>query len=230
MPKRPANELTAARGKLGDLGTRTTDLERQLFVHQSEAELLNRRVQDLEARLGDQGRMLAERDYQLERVRNELDDARKIEADLRGELSTSGSRSSTAVDRFRSDIAQLEAQLAAAIEERTKLQREIGTMKRDTKSTWAAERVENALLRERINDVAAEVARLTATLEGPGSPIKSMLAEASERQSRCPRLPAAGRRRLPKTATPNRARRERTRSPTASAPCNRPPRASPSTN
>ena len=41
-----------------------------------------------------------------------------------------------------------------------------------------AERVENALLRERINDVAAEVARLTAVLEGPGSPIESMLADA----------------------------------------------------
>ena len=52
-------------------------------------------------------------------------------------------------------------------------------MKRDAESTWAAERVENALLRERINDVAAEVARLTATLEGPGSPIESMLVEAS---------------------------------------------------
>ena len=44
------NELTAARGKLGDLGTRTTDLERQLYVQTTEAELLNRRVQDLEAR------------------------------------------------------------------------------------------------------------------------------------------------------------------------------------
>jgi hypothetical protein len=52
-------------------------------------------------------------------------------------------------------------------------------MKRDTESTWAAERVENALLRERINDVAAEVARLTAALEGPGSPIESMLVEAA---------------------------------------------------
>ena len=175
-----ADELTAARGKLGDLGTRTTDLERQLYVQTTEAELLNRRVQDLEARLGDQGRMLAERDYQLERMRNELETARKTETDLRSELATSGSRGSNAVERFRADIAQLEAQLAAAIEERTKLQREIGTMKRDTESTWAAERVENALLRERINDVAAEVARLTAALEGPGSPIESMLAvEAS---------------------------------------------------
>ena len=174
-----ANELTEARGKLGDLGARTTELERQLFMQTTEAELLNRRVQELEARLGDQGRMLAERDYQLDRMKSELEAARKTEADLRSELATSGNRSSTAVDRFRSDIAQLEAQLAAAIEERTKLQREIGTMKRDAESTWAAERVENALLRERINDVAAEVARLTATLEGPGSPIESMLVEAS---------------------------------------------------
>ena len=34
-------------------------------------------------------------------------------------------------------------------------------------------------MRERINDVAAEVARLTAALEGPGSPIESMLVEAA---------------------------------------------------
>jgi len=171
-----ANELSSARGKLGNLGTRTTELERQLFVQTTEAELMSRRVQELEARLGDQGRMLAERDYQLDRMRSELEAARKTETDLRSELAATGSRSSGAVERFRSDIAQLEAQLAAAIEERTKLQREIGTMKRDAESTWAAERVENALLRERINDVAAEVARLTAALEGPGSPIESMLA------------------------------------------------------
>jgi chromosome segregation ATPase len=174
-----AGELTSARGRLGDLGTRTTDLERQLFVQSTEAELLNRRAQEFENRLNEQGRMLADRDYQLDRMRHELEAARKLETDLRAELSTSGNRSSTAVDRFRSDISQLEAQLAAAIEERAKLQREISMMKRDAESTWASERVENALLRERINDVAAEVARLTATLEGPGSPIESLLAEAA---------------------------------------------------
>jgi chromosome segregation ATPase len=174
-----AKELAEARARLGDLGTRVNELERQLFVHQTEAEVLNRRVHELETRLGEQGRMLAERDYQVDRMRSELDAARRAEADLRSELSASGSRSNTAVDRFRAEIAQLEAQLAAAIEERNKLQREIGTMKRDTESTWAAERVENALLRERINDVAAEVARLTAALEGPGSPIETMLVEAA---------------------------------------------------
>ncbi len=159
----------------------------------TEAELLSRRVQDLETRLGDQGRMLAEREYQLDRMRHELDAARKTETDLRAELSTTGNRSSAAVDRFRTDIAQLEAQLAAAIEERAKLQREIGTMKRDAESTWAAERVENALLRERINDVAAEVARLTATLEGPGSPIESLLARSRRAPPAPPPIEAARR-------------------------------------
>jgi hypothetical protein len=38
--------------------------------------------------------------------------------------------------------------------------------------------MENAVLRERINDVAAEVARLTSVLEGPGSTIETMLAGA----------------------------------------------------
>jgi chromosome segregation ATPase len=174
-----ANDLAEARARLGDLGTRTNDLERQLFVQQTEAEALNRRVQELETRLGEQGRMLAERDYQVDRMRSELEASRRAEADLRSELTATGSRSNTAVDRFRAEIAQLEAQLAAAIDERNKSQREVGTMKRDAESTWAAERVENALLRERINDVAAEVARLTAALEGPGSPIESMLVEAA---------------------------------------------------
>jgi chromosome segregation ATPase len=169
-------DLTEARGKLGSLGTRTAELERQLIVQTTEAEILNRRVQELEVRLGEQGRVLAERQYELDRNRSELDAARRIEADLRSELAATGGRSSTAVEKFRSDITGLEAQLAAALEERAKLQREISTMKRDAESTWAAERVENALLRERINDVAAEVARLTAALEGPGSPIEAMLA------------------------------------------------------
>jgi chromosome segregation ATPase len=171
-----AAELAAAREKLGSLGERTTELERQLLLQTTEAEVLHKRVQELESKLGDQGRALAERDYQIEKLRNDAEAARQTEADLRSELASVGGRSSIASDKFRSDIKQLEAQLALAVEERNKLQRELSVMKRDAESTWASERVENALLRERINDVAAEVARLTAALEGPGSTIVSMLA------------------------------------------------------
>ena len=171
-----AAELAEARGKLGSLGERTTDLERQLLLQTAEAEVMHKRVQDLEGKLGDQGKALAERDYQIDRLRNEAEAARQTEADLRNEIASTSGRSSIASDKFRSDIKQLEAQLAATLEERAKLQRELATMKREAEQSWAAERVENALLRERINDVAAEVARLTATLEGPGSTIVSMLA------------------------------------------------------
>ena len=173
-----AKQSGEERGKLDGLTARTGELERELLVQKTEAEVMSRRVQELEERLREQGRMLAERDFLLARLRSDLETANKIESDLREEIENAGGRTSGAVDKFRADISQLEAQLATAIDERTKLQREIATMKRDAETTWAAERVENALLRERINDVAAEVARLTAVLEGPGSPIESMLAEA----------------------------------------------------
>jgi chromosome segregation ATPase len=167
------------RGRLGDLTTRASALEQQLLAHKAEAEVTSHRVQDLEERLREQGRLLAERDFLIARLRSDLEEAAKLENDLRAQIEDTGGRSSSAVDKFRADIEQLEAQLAAAIEDRNRMQREVGAMKRDAETTWATERVENALLRERINDVAAEVARLTAVLEGPGSPIETILAQAA---------------------------------------------------
>ena len=72
------------------------------------------------------------------------------------------------VDRSHADVRQLEQKLAVALEDRSKLQREIAAMKRDVELTWAAERIESALLRERINDVAYEVVRITQALEKSG--------------------------------------------------------------
>jgi len=174
-----ANDLAAARGNVGSLGARTVELERQLVAQTAEAELLNKRVQELETRLADQGRLIAERDYQVERLRGEAEIARKHGDDLRGELAMADSRVTGALEKHKGEVAQLEAQLAAAIGERGKLQTELANLQREAESSWAAERVENALLRERINDVAAEVARLTAVLEGPGSPIEAMLASGA---------------------------------------------------
>ncbi len=168
-----ANQLNEARGKLDELATHTAELERQLVAQTTEAELLGRRVQELETRLGEQGRLLAEREFEIGQLRSEIATASKI--GLRDETNDVGGGGA---DGLRADVSQLEAQLTAALDERAKLQREIVTMKREAETAWAAERVENALLRERINDVAAEVARLTAALEGPGSPIESMLAAA----------------------------------------------------
>ena len=172
-------ELAQARDKLDELAARTSELERQLVTQTTEAEILNRRVLELETRLGEQGRVIAEREFQIDSLTADLEKSRQSETDLRSELAAAGTRSSNAADRFRSDISTLDLQLKTAVGERNRLQEEVATLKREAETAWAAERVENALLRERINDVAAEVARLTALLEGPGSPIEALLAGES---------------------------------------------------
>ena len=183
-----AKHANEERGKLGDLTARASVLEQQLLVHKTEAEVTNRRVQDLEERLREHGRLLAERDFLIARLRSDLEEAAKLENNLRAEIENAGGHSNNATDKFRADIEQLEGQLAAATEDRSRLLREVAAMKRDAETTWAAERVENALLRERINDVAAEVARLTAVLEGPSSPIETILAQSERTQGRGARV------------------------------------------
>jgi chromosome segregation ATPase len=189
-----AKQSNDERGTLNGLTARAGVLEQELLAHKTEAEATRERIHDMEERLGEQNRMLAERDFLIARLRSGLEEAGKTEHGLREQLDNAGSGGSGAGDRLRADISQLEAQLATAVDERSKLQREIAAMKREAETTWAAERVENALLRERINDVAAEVAQLTAVLEGPGSPIDTILAQA---------VPEDGRGRAARTASVN---------------------------
>ena len=87
-----------------------------------------------------------------------------------------GSGNSAAMDKLRAEKASLESQLTVARDERAKLQRDINLIQQQAESSWSTERMENALLRERINDIAAEVSRLAMTIEGPDSPIKAILA------------------------------------------------------
>jgi len=186
-------ELAEERGTVQNLGTRLGQLERQLATQTTEAEIMGRRIADMEMRLTEQARLLADRERERDQLRTDLDAARRIEADLRQELATIERRHGTATEALRAEKTMAETQLERAREDRAKLQREVTNMKRDAEATWASERVENALLRERINDVAAEVARLTSTLEGPGSPIDAILAapEHSTNGAAKPVTPAA---------------------------------------
>jgi chromosome segregation ATPase len=172
-------ELALERGQVERLGERVGQLEHQLAVQTTEAEILGRRVAELETRLGEQARMLGERERERDQLRLDLEAARRLENDLRQELASVDRRHGGAIYALTTEKASLEAQLDRTRQERAKLQGEIATMKRDAEASWAAERVENALLRERINDVAAEVVRLTSVLEGPGSRIETILAETA---------------------------------------------------
>jgi chromosome segregation ATPase len=169
-------ELAEARSRVENLSQRVTDLDRQLIVQVKEAELLGNRVNDLEARLATQGKLLAEREYETNQLRQARDAAERTIKELREELNLTTSGSWPAIDRLKSEKAAVEEQLRVARDERAKLQREMNAIQQQAESSWATERMENALLRERINDIAAEVAKLAMQLEGPNSPIEALLA------------------------------------------------------
>jgi chromosome segregation ATPase len=152
-----ASELAQERAKATNFSNRIALLERQLVGQTTEAEVLGKRVQELEQRLTEQGRMLVEREYDARKFRGDADRVEALKAE-------------------KQQLAQERDQLR---EENARLKREAGALMQGAESAWANERVENALLRERINDIAAEVARLTLALEGPGSPIETLLAGES---------------------------------------------------
>ena len=158
------------------MSQRVTDLDRQLILQVKEAEMLGNRVNDLEARLATQGKLLAERDFENNQLRQAKEAAEGTAKALQDELATANNGKSPALEKLKAEKAAAEEQLRVARDERAKLQRDINAIQQQAESSWATERMENALLRERINDIAAEVAKLAMQLEGPNSPIEAMLA------------------------------------------------------
>ena len=154
-----SRELAEARDKVSSLNLRVTDLDRQLTNQVREAELLGGRVKELEAENAELRRALAA-----------------------GAGANTGAKTapSAEVERLRAEKASLDEELRSAREERAKAQRDLAAIQQQAESSWATERMENALLRERINDIAAEVAKLAMQLEGPNSPIETILAAEPE--------------------------------------------------
>jgi chromosome segregation ATPase len=178
--------LEAANRQLGEEriktdvhGGRIKEIEKQVVVQTTEAEILGRRVQELLARLDEHERLARERDAAAEQYRNQLAAAALNEAATRAELSERENSHRVAAEGLSAEKASAEEQLRLAHQERDQLRRDLAAMKQEAETAWANERMETAVMRERINDVAAEVAKLTATLEGPTSPIEAILAGES---------------------------------------------------
>src|SRR3954471_1152485 len=158
-----SRELAEARERVDSLNHRVTDLDQQLTLQVKEAELANNRASELEI---ENKKLLAANEAAMRTVQQ-----------LRDEMAAqSVGGPSPALEKLKSEKAALERELTAAREERAIAQRELATIQKQAESSWAQERMENALLRERINDIAAEVAKLAMQLEGPNSAIEAMLA------------------------------------------------------
>jgi chromosome segregation ATPase len=161
---------TIARLK-AELGDRTAALQ----VLAAKERALDERLHLTEAELAVKTGALAEVERKLANEKAELDDLLAF-IDARDKLAEADNRHATAIAGLKAENVSLEEQLAQSFDDYTKLEQEMATLKRQVEATWASERMANAVLRERINDVAGEVVRVAHALEGLGSPIETMLA------------------------------------------------------
>src|SRR6266478_4083420 len=79
--EKASRELVEARSRVENLSQRVTVLDRQLIIQVKEAEMLGNRVSDLETRLTMQGKLLAERDYENNQLRQARQTAARHQRD-----------------------------------------------------------------------------------------------------------------------------------------------------
>jgi len=189
--KATVQDLADERERSEELRARIAELEQQLVAQTTQTGLFSHRAADLDARLGEQTRLHAQSEFELNQTRNELLKSNETGNDLRTSLAELRDRAAEALELFRAEKAALTSDLGRAIDERDRLARDLAAMKREAEEIRAVERVENALLRERIGEVAAEVARMASAMQGPNSPIDAILA-AEEARDRVAPLPRPG--------------------------------------
>lgn len=89
-----------------------------------------------------------------------------------------------AMASLNEDRASLKEKLKDITKERNALNKELSARRVANDADWENERTENATLRERINDLAAQVTAMTASLEGPDSPINDILGKTHKKRAK----------------------------------------------
>jgi chromosome segregation ATPase len=98
------------------------------------------------------------------------------ESNVHPTLAKAEARHRADMEAVKAEKALVEERLRQSREECLKLQCELASISKQVENTWATERMANAVLRERINDVATEVVRVAVALEGLGSPVDALVA------------------------------------------------------
>ncbi|MBS9478433.1 hypothetical protein [Ancylobacter radicis] len=152
--------LAATENELGTVSTEAAALRAEVSALSLKAESLARRTDAAESR----------------RATVEAESARTVAAATAArDLAQAEARhAQDMAQMLRAEKAMLEGALAKAREDRAELQARLESRP----PVAAAPGAGDGALRERISEIAAEVAHLTAALEGPGSPVDALLAGA----------------------------------------------------
>ena len=184
-----SEQKTAAEAALKREKDRTLELDKKTTRLQSahldmEARLERRDmdIKKLRDKQGDSDTRTATSEDKLNKIQAEnvklkaelADAALRTEALLNDASSENVKGAAEVFEREREDLKQKLHSTEAA---RQKLQNELGSIRTSSGEEWEVERRENAIVRERINDLAAQVTAMTASIEGPGSTINKVLTE-----------------------------------------------------
>ena len=161
-----AHDTLAERaGRIGAFEQQAVEFERMVSQRDAEAQALGQEISTLKGEAA-----AAAQQWRADKA--------ALEAQLESLTGTSTEQASR-IEGFRQQVAESEQLLAQREAVAKALHQEIAALNREAETSWKAERSENALLRERIGDVAAQIAHMTMTLEKSGSPIGAILADST---------------------------------------------------
>lgn len=186
------SEIKALKRELSTEVRRSKDLDKRLTKNQ--ASLIDR-----EEKLGRRERELAkarerskDTSSSSSKIEKELIKIRTDKVNIEAELAKSNLHMEALLDdasndnvekaltHIRKEKQALKKSLQTIEGERDALKVELSAIQLSTGDEWDTERQENAVLRERINDLAAQVTAMTALLEGDTSIINTILSKDKE--------------------------------------------------
>lgn len=177
------SEVTVSKRKYKDLQERYERMQKQLSQSEQSLESRERAVSDLRSTNGEDEANNSELTRELiDEKANSVDlAARLARANLQMEAllnDASNENVKAAMSTIKSEKVRLEDQIEELDRDKAKMQDALKAYQRDKADNWDTERRENSILRERINDLAAQVTSMTASMEGEQSPIHEILAKA----------------------------------------------------
>lgn len=174
----PADEAVST----GQAGTQAVDIDALLSGFDREAETLAAAFEEMKEKVRSQADA-RERELLAAAGRRQSEATERSRAEvqsLRDELRSKTEAFQATVEILREEKSQLQHEFAQLRDERDLLLSESASLRAQLQDSRAEERMEHAVLREHVSDIAAEVARLAINLEGINSPIERLIATGAQ--------------------------------------------------
>jgi len=176
-------DMDSVLGKLDAERKRVGFLEEQNQSLIAQLENAEKRHADAAAAASELRASLAKKDDAASDRQSDLIDAEARIADAEARISSVLADTSRVVDQSNGQREQLLAEKLAIEDELERLRAKVLTVESSIAADWDSERIEQSHMREKLNDIAAEVSRLVYAVEGEMPPTDETLLERVQKYS-----------------------------------------------